>query len=90
MTIYITWSLRGSLTWENMIDMVDAAALVYGMLVSISEGALSLMFYAIAQEKKRRRKEREKRMEQMERVAELARRSPDVPVEDIVQEILEK
>ena len=73
-----------------MIDMVDAAALVYGMLVSISEGALSLMFYAIAQEKKRRRKEREKRMEQMERVAELARRSPDVPVEDIVQEILEK
>ena len=86
--ISLTAWLYGSLTWANMIGMIDAAIWAYGMLVSLSEGALSIMFYAIAMEAKRRKKERKKLIRQVTQVAEQARNNPEDSIEAIVNKFL--
>ena len=94
LVISLTAWFHDSLTWMNMVGMIDAAIWAYGMLVSLSEGALSIMFYAIAQEAKRRKKERKRRKaadKELVRLAvEYARENPDTPIEDSVSIVLGK
>ena len=86
--ILLTAWLHDSLSLVNMIGMIDAAIWAYGMLVSVSEGVLTAMFYAIAKAMERRQKEREMQMKKMERATELARSNPNESVVDIVNRVL--